>query len=54
MYFITCVVAICMTKQMMLITPIMPLGCLLDYVRKNCSNIGSNVLLKWSTQIAQV
>ena len=40
--------------QMMLITPYMPLGCLLDYVRKNKENIGSKVLLDWCAQIATV
>ena len=46
--------AVCMTAQMMLITQLMPLGCLLDYVRKNRENIGSKALLNWCTQIAKV
>jgi len=37
------IVAVCMTEQMMLITQLMPLGCLLDYVRKNKANISSKV-----------
>lgn len=45
--------AICMTTQMMLITQLMPLGCLLDYVRNNRDKIGSKALLNWSTQIAK-
>lgn len=45
--------AICMTSQMMLITQLMPLGCLLDYVRNNKDKIGSKALLNWSTQIAR-
>lgn len=48
------ILAVCMTAQMMLITQLMPLGCLLDYVRKNKMNIGSKVLLNWCTQIARV
>ena len=48
------ILAVCMTAQMMLITQLMPLGCLLDYVRKNKSNIGSKALLNWCTQIARV
>jgi epidermal growth factor receptor len=48
------VIAICMAQQMMLVTQLMPLGCLLDYVRKNKSHIGSRDLLTWSTQIAKV
>ncbi|KAG5675685.1 hypothetical protein PVAND_005570 [Polypedilum vanderplanki] len=45
--------AICMTSQMMLITQLMPLGSLLDYVRNNKDKIGSKALLNWSTQIAR-
>lgn len=45
--------AVCMTQQMMLITQLMPLGCLLDYVRNNKDKIGSKALLNWSTQIAR-
>ena len=48
------ILAVCMTAQMMLITQLMPLGCLLDYVRKNRTNIGSKALLNWCTQIAKV
>ncbi|GAB1602446.1 epidermal growth factor receptor-like isoform X2 [Argonauta hians] len=47
------ILAVCMTAQMMLITPLMPLGCLLDYIRKNKKAIGSKVLLNWCTQIAK-
>ncbi|XP_013383048.1 epidermal growth factor receptor isoform X1 [Lingula anatina] len=47
------ILAVCMTAQMMLITQLMPLGCLLDYVRKNKQNIGSKVLLNWCAQIAK-
>lgn len=48
------ILAVCMTAQMMLITQLMPLGCLLDYVRKHKENVGSKVLLNWATQIARV
>ena len=48
------VIAICMAQQMMLVTQLMPLGCLLDYVRKNKHNVGSRDLLTWCTQIAKV
>lgn len=40
--------------QMMLITQLMPLGCLLDYIRKHKDNTGSKSLLNWCTQIARV
>lgn len=46
--------AVCMTSQMMLVTQLMPLGCLLDYVRHNKDKIGSKPLLNWCTQIAKV
>lgn len=45
--------AVCMTSQMMLVTQLMPLGCLLDYVRNNRDKIGSKPLLNWCTQIAR-
>lgn len=45
--------AVCMTSQMMLVTQLMPLGCLLDYVRINKDKIGSKPLLNWCTQIAR-
>ena len=45
--------AVCMTSQLMLITQLMPLGCLLDYVRINKDKIGSKPLLNWCTQIAR-
>lgn len=45
--------AVCMTSQMMLVTQLMPLGCLLDFVRKNRDKIGSKPLLNWCTQIAR-
>lgn len=47
------IIAICMTAQMMLVTQLMPLGCLLDYIRKNQRNIGSKAFLNWSSQIAK-
>ncbi|XP_048488824.1 epidermal growth factor receptor isoform X5 [Plutella xylostella] len=45
--------AVCMTSQMMLITQLMPLGCLLDYVRTHREKIGSKAFLNWCTQIAR-
>ena len=46
--------AVCLTARIMLVSELMPLGCLLDYVRKNGDCLGSNTLLLWSKQIAQV
>lgn len=45
--------AVCLTQEMMLITQLMPLGCLLDYVRTHKEKIGSKALLNWCTQIAK-
>ncbi|KAI1292179.1 Epidermal growth factor receptor [Halotydeus destructor] len=45
--------AVCMTSQLMLVTQLMPLGCLLDYVRNNHDKIGSKPLLNWCTQISR-
>lgn len=45
--------AVCMTTQMMLVTQLMPLGCLLDFVKQNRDKIGSKNMLKWCTQIAR-
>ena len=48
------VLAVCLASQVMLVTPLMPLGCLLDYVRKHRANVGSKALLNWCAQIARV
>ncbi|CAL4073782.1 unnamed protein product, partial [Meganyctiphanes norvegica] len=45
--------SVCMTTQIMLVTQLMPLGCLLDYVRNNKDKVGSKPLLNWCTQIAR-
>ena len=46
--------AVCMTKQIMLISELMPSGCLLDYVRRHGIHLSAATLLLWSEQIAQV
>ncbi|XP_023221875.1 epidermal growth factor receptor-like isoform X2 [Centruroides sculpturatus] len=45
--------AVCMASQLMLVTQLMPLGCLLDYVRNNKDKTGSKPLLNWCAQIAR-
>ncbi|XP_052813667.1 epidermal growth factor receptor-like isoform X2 [Mya arenaria] len=47
------ILAVCMASQMMLITQLMPLGCLLEYIKKHKENTGSKSLLNWCTQIAR-
>lgn len=46
-------IAVCMTSELMLITSLMPLGCLHSYVRNNKNRIGSKPLLNWCAQIAR-
>lgn len=48
------VLGICTAMETMLITPLMPEGCLLNYVRKNANTLGSQILLNWCAQIAKV
>ncbi|XP_058792194.1 epidermal growth factor receptor isoform X2 [Phymastichus coffea] len=45
--------AVCLTSQMMLVTQLMPLGSLLEFVRNNRDKIGSKPMLNWCTQIAR-
>ncbi|KAK2868274.1 hypothetical protein Q7C36_000145 [Tachysurus vachellii] len=44
---------ICLTSNVQLVTQLMPYGCLLDYVKANKDNIGSQPLLNWCVQIAK-
>lgn len=46
--------AVCMTpNEMMLVTQLMPLGCLLEYVQEYKKDIGRKNLLEWCKQIAR-
>jgi L1 cell adhesion molecule len=49
----TRIFAVCMTAQMMIVMPFVANGSLLDYIRRNQSNIGSKNLLNWAVQIAR-
>lgn len=44
---------VCMTDQLMLITLLMPLGSLLEHVRKHKNKISAQTLLTWGKQIAE-
>lgn len=44
---------VCMTSQMKLITQLVPLGSLLEYIKANKNQTGSKALLNWSKQIAE-
>uniref|UniRef100_A0A3Q3X0G2 Receptor protein-tyrosine kinase n=1 Tax=Mola mola TaxID=94237 RepID=A0A3Q3X0G2_MOLML len=44
---------ICLTSTVQLVTQLMPFGCLLDYIKENKDNIGSQYLLNWCVQIAK-
>ena len=46
--------AVCMTAQMMLISELLPIGSLLDYVREHKHELTSATLLLWAKQIAEV
>lgn len=46
-------IAVCVTTEVMLLTKLMPLGCLLNYVRSQKHHITPKSLLAWSTQIAK-
>ena len=46
--------AVCMTARMMLISELLPVGSLLDYVRVHQTEMGSATLLLWAKQIAEV
>ena len=48
------ILAVSMANPMMLITQLMPHGCLLDYLQKHKTQTGSKILLNWCTQIAKV
>jgi len=48
------IMAVCVRRQMMLVTPLMPFGSLLDYLHRNRSNVGSKSMLTWARQIAEV
>lgn len=44
---------VCMAGEITLITQLMPLGALLDYIRQHKEKVGSHHLLRWSHQIAE-
>ncbi|KAM4731344.1 receptor tyrosine-protein kinase erbB-4 [Anableps anableps] len=44
---------VCLSPTIQLVTQLMPHGCLLDYVNEHKDNIGSQLLLNWSVQIAK-
>lgn len=48
------IIAVCMTAQMMLVTPLMPNGSLLSYIRTRAGQLGSKSLVNWCAQIAKV
>jgi len=48
------IAAVCMTKQLMLVTQLMTYGCALDYIRRQQDNVTSKLLLRWAAQIASV
>lgn len=47
------ILGICLSARMMLVTQLMPLGCLLEFIRRNTDRVGSAMLLNWCKQIAE-
>ena len=48
------ILAISLAEFPLIITQLMPLGCLLQYIRERKDKIGSKAMLNWSMQIAKV
>ena len=46
--------AVCMGKQMMLVSQFVPLGSLISYLKKNKEILNAHVMLNFATQIAEV
>uniref|UniRef100_A0A8C4XZK2 Receptor protein-tyrosine kinase n=1 Tax=Gopherus evgoodei TaxID=1825980 RepID=A0A8C4XZK2_9SAUR len=51
--YIVRLLGICPGTQLQLVTQLLPLGSLLDYVRKNRDAIGPQLLLNWCVQVAK-
>ncbi|XP_067385945.1 receptor tyrosine-protein kinase erbB-3 isoform X2 [Emydura macquarii macquarii] len=51
--YIVRLLGICPGTQLQLVTQLLPLGSLLEYVRKNRDNIGPQLLLNWCVQVAK-
>ncbi len=53
LYFQVRLIGICLARnELMLVTPLMPLGNLLEYVQNNRAKVNSAILLRWCRQIA--
>ncbi|XP_070596472.1 LOW QUALITY PROTEIN: receptor tyrosine-protein kinase erbB-3 [Erythrolamprus reginae] len=51
--YIVRLLGICIGSQLQLVTQLLPLGSLLEYVRKNRDAIGPQLMLNWCVQIAK-
>uniref|UniRef100_A0A8C8SKU6 Receptor protein-tyrosine kinase n=1 Tax=Pelusios castaneus TaxID=367368 RepID=A0A8C8SKU6_9SAUR len=51
--YIVRLLGICPGTQLQLVTQLLPLGSLLEYVRKNRDSIGPQLLLNWCVQVAK-
>ena len=45
---------VCMSQQLMLVSQFMPLGALLDYLKKHKDKLNALTMLQFSSQIAKV
>lgn len=52
--YIIRLLGICPGTQLQLVTQLLPLGSLLEYIRKNKDAIGPQLMLNWCVQIAKV
>lgn len=52
--YIVRLLGICIGPQLQLVTQLLPLGSLLEYIRKNRDAIGPQLMLNWCVQIAKV
>lgn len=52
--YIVRLLGICTGTQLQLVTQLLPLGSLLEYVHKNKDAIGPQLMLNWCVQIAKV
>lgn len=48
------ILCLCLSPCIMLVTDLMRLGCMLDFIKVRGHKLGSSTLVLWSLQIAQV
>lgn len=46
--------SVCMSKQLMLVSQFVPMGALIDYLKKNKDKLTASMMLQFATQISKV